>query len=310
MESIGKMNQEIDFVLAWVDGNDPDFQAARRAYSKAADRADKEANGDCRYRSEPEMLRYWFRSVERCSPWVRKIHFVTCGQKPDWLDEHHPKLNLVNHQDFIPPQYLPTFCARTIELNFHRIEGLAEQYVYFNDDMYLLQPVPPTFFFRDGNPVLVTDLRIPHSLNATNWCRTLFNDYCVVNRHFNAREAIWENRGKWFNLKELGFKRTRQNLSSYLVNKHLLVNNYAHLALPHLKSTLEEIWEQAGDILDTTCLHRFRSDDQVNQWLCCAWNQARGRFYPGHEDKMGVRIVLTPKFVIRACDLIRNRAVS
>ena len=31
-----------------------------------------------RYR-DWDLLRYWFRGVERFAPWVRRIHFVTWG---------------------------------------------------------------------------------------------------------------------------------------------------------------------------------------------------------------------------------------
>lgn len=53
------------------------------------------------------FLKYWFRGVAKFAPWVRKVHFVTSGQKPDWLDETHPKLNLVSHEDYIPQNTYP-----------------------------------------------------------------------------------------------------------------------------------------------------------------------------------------------------------
>ena len=59
----------------------------------------------------------------------------------EWLNTKHPKLNIVCHEDFIPQKFLPTFNSHTIEWNFHRIPGLTEQFVYFNDDMFLLKPV-------------------------------------------------------------------------------------------------------------------------------------------------------------------------
>lgn len=302
-------NGAIDFVLTWVDGREPSFLASKKAYLGDGKLESEEMVGDCRYRSESEMLRYWFRSIELFAPWVNRIHFVTCGQKPDWLDENHPKLHLVNHRDYIPSKYLPTFNANTIEMNFHRISGLAERYVYFNDDMFLLKPISPSFFFRNGNPVLSTDLRYPKYLSPTNWCRLLFNDYCVINKCFNLRKSIWKHRRKWFNLKELGVKRVRQNITCYLANKSLPVGNYGHLALPHLKSTLEEIWNMKEKVLDESSYRKFRSDDQVNQWLCCAWNQAKGCFSPSLEEKLGLRIVLTPKTIDMAYELIISQTI-
>ena len=41
-------------------------------------------------------------------------------------------------QDYIPAECLPTFSANTIEMNVHRIPSLAEHFVFFNDDFFLL----------------------------------------------------------------------------------------------------------------------------------------------------------------------------
>jgi hypothetical protein len=59
--------------------------------------------------------------VEKYAPWVNRVFFITCGQCPPWLNRNHPKLRLVDHKDFIPLEYLPTFNSMTIELNLHRI---------------------------------------------------------------------------------------------------------------------------------------------------------------------------------------------
>ena len=72
---------------------------------------------------------YWFRAVEKFAPWVRKIHFVTCGHVPAFLNLAHPKLHHVKHEGFLPPEVLPTFSSHAIEMNLHRIPGLAEHFV-------------------------------------------------------------------------------------------------------------------------------------------------------------------------------------
>ena len=77
---------------------------------------------------------------------------MTWGHLPEWLDTTNPKLHIVNHKDYIPEEFLPTFNANTIELNLHRIEGLADQFVYFNDDMFVTNYVKPAEFFKNGIP--------------------------------------------------------------------------------------------------------------------------------------------------------------
>lgn len=136
---------DIDFVIPWVDGSDPEWRKSKNKYSGKID--EPVDITDARYR-DWDILKYWFRGVEKYAPWVHKIYFVTCGQKPDWLNENHEKLILVNHEDYIPREYLPTFSANPIELNFHRIKNLSEHFVYFNDDVFITSKVEPEVFFK------------------------------------------------------------------------------------------------------------------------------------------------------------------
>ena len=126
------MNREkIDFVMPWVDGSDIEWQREKTRYR------DKEVNQKeidasmARYR-DWDNLQYWFRGVEKFTPWVNKIHFITYGHLPKWLNTTNPKLQIVKHEDYIPEKYLPVFSARPIELNIHRIPGLSDKFVYFN----------------------------------------------------------------------------------------------------------------------------------------------------------------------------------
>jgi len=125
---------DIDFVVTWVDCNDAKWQEQYAKYKGTKLKLDAEEGA--RYR-ENNMFKYWFRAVEKYAPWVRKIHLITADQKPAWLNINHDKLNLVSHKDYIPEQYLPTFNSNVIELNIHRINDLSENFVLFNDDIFL-----------------------------------------------------------------------------------------------------------------------------------------------------------------------------
>ena len=133
---------DIDFVVLWVDGNDPVWQTEKAGFSpeKVTD-----ANDDNRYR-DWGLMRYWFRAVEKYAPWVRKVHFVTWGHLPSFLNVNSPKLHIVRHEDYMPSEWLPTFSSHSLEMNIHRIPGLAEHFVYFNDDMFLTRPMKKTDF--------------------------------------------------------------------------------------------------------------------------------------------------------------------
>ena len=56
----------IDFVVLWVDGNDPAWLAERQKYAPQTVLQDGGIN---RYR-DWDLMRYWFRAVETFAPWV------------------------------------------------------------------------------------------------------------------------------------------------------------------------------------------------------------------------------------------------
>ena len=149
MKNTEKQNNPIDFVIAWVDGSDTEWQKEKARFETGSTSGDRR---EIRFR-DWDNLRYWFRAVEMYAPWVNRIHFVTWGHFPKWLNTEHPKLHIVKHEDFIPSEFLPTFNSHTIEWNFHRILGLSERFVYFNDDMFLLNQIRPENFFIGEKPV-------------------------------------------------------------------------------------------------------------------------------------------------------------
>ncbi len=138
--------EPIDFVYTWVDGADPDWAERFRSTAAALDRdVDEIALDPARYRSRDE-LRYSLRSVWAYCGWARKIWIVTAGQRPEWMIDD-PRIEFVDHADILPADALPTFNSHAIEAALHRIGGLTEQFVYFNDDMAIARPIRPELFF-------------------------------------------------------------------------------------------------------------------------------------------------------------------
>ena len=148
----------IDVVYTWVDGSDPALAKKRAAWR--AGKSPRLFSGAALYHDNGE-LRYSLRSVETYAPWVRRIFIATDGQAPGWLNRAHKKICLVDHKDFIPAEHLPTFNSHVIEAFLHRIPGLAEHYIYFNDDFFLSAPCEPGDFFTAGGlPFLFVDWRM------------------------------------------------------------------------------------------------------------------------------------------------------
>ena len=301
--------ERIDFVLPWVDGADPAWLAERRKYENggtAEPRAGGEANAECRYR-DSGLLRYWFRSVDRFAPWANRVFFVTCGQKPDWMDVSNPRLRLVNHTEYIPAEHLPTFHSDTIELNLHRIPDLSEHFVLFNDDTFLLRSVIPEFFFRNGVPVIPCDLGLPRWIGCSNISRVVVNNAGVLKQGLDVERLVWKHLWKFADVRALGLARAVKNVVSFAINKMWIPGTFGHLPMPHLKSTLKEIWRAQPKVMERTSRSRFRIDDGVNHWLASAWNVASGRFCPANEKRRGAFVTFDEKTLAGVCDIVRKQ---
>ncbi|MFF5218922.1 stealth conserved region 3 domain-containing protein [Micromonospora sp. NPDC000442] len=141
----------IDVVYTWVDGADPAWLASKNSVLSEAGRSPIDAAESlARFRDRAE-LRYSLRSIDMYAPWVRNIYLVTAGQTPAWLDTGHPRIRAVDHRDLFDSRgALPTFNSHAIESQLHHIDGLAEHFIYFNDDFFLGRSVSPSLFFRSN----------------------------------------------------------------------------------------------------------------------------------------------------------------
>ena len=291
---------DIDFVMIWVDGNDLEWRKSKAKYN-----GDEELFNinDVRYR-DWDTLHYWFRCVEKFAPWVRKIHFVTCGHVPQWLKLEHPKLNFVKHSDYIAAEYLPTFSSHPIELNLHRIEGLSEKFVYFNDDMFLIAPVKEEDFFVNGLPRGYGVLN-PPTADKHGIATIIMNNLGIIEEHYDFKTQLKKHWRKWFH-PIYGSKIIR----TCLLLPWMRYVGFLDLHLPSsfLKSTFEEVWQKEEDLLKTVSSHRFRDTADVNQWVMSYWQVASGRFVPG-DPRIGRAFYLSGD-VSGVADIIRKQKMK
>lgn len=195
-----KSAEPIDIVYTWCDDADPVWRAKRLACAERVGRILPAGGQDAvRFRTNDD-LRYALRSLENCAPWVRKVHLVVddAAALPVWLDADHSKLNVVRHSAFLPESALPCFNSYVIELYLHAIPGLAERFLYANDDMMFARPIRPDFFFAaDGYPVCrYTWTRIPER-EGSNYRRCILNAEELLERHFGVHGAYAEAFRHW-----------------------------------------------------------------------------------------------------------------
>ena len=286
---------DIDFVITWVDMDDPKWQLE---FEKHAGKKGNTKNGvsDARFR-DYGFLKYWFRGVDKFAPWVRKIHFITCGQKPEWLDENHPKINLVNHEDYIPSQFLPTYNSVVIERYLHKIPDLADHFVYFNDDFFIINHIDTTRFFKNGLPCDIA--AFTYNPSWSQWYKRIKNNLRIINRHFDKKEVMERDHHKWFD-KSYG-SRAKWNYILKPYNKFITLRT-PHNAQPYLKSTFEEVWAVAEKELTEPSVNKFMALSDYTPELFRTWQICKGNFEPynTYQDTKMFPLMIKPKQAIKA----------
>ena len=298
------MNREIDIVVPWVDGLDAEWRKEKNEWYIRLN-PDEKSNSNIRYQSW-DNLKYWFRAVEKYMPWFHKIYFITCGHLPEFLKTDNPRIKIVKHYEYIPAEYLPTFNSHVIEMNLHRIQELSENMIYFNDDMFPLQPTEESYYYQNDcvcDEAVETPI-IPQlfgSIAKFTWnVRAL--DVAVINKNFNKREVQKANYDKWF-CGGYGELLNRNKSLSYW-------DNFVGFRDPHVpsalkKSTFEKLWGAEPDLLRETCEAKFRSFSGVNQWLARYWQLCEGNFIPRRTS--GKSYTVTINNCSEVADIIRRQ---
>lgn len=283
------MNTKIDFVITWVDGNDPEWKKNRAKY------LGKSEVSESRYR-EWDILRYWFRSIEKNASWVNKIYFVTCGHIPSWLDTNCKKLIIVRHDEFIEQRFLPTFNSCVIEANLYKIKGLSNQFVYFNDDMFINNVVSPSDFFEKGLPCDNKKMALlwPKGKNST-----YINYNCgkVINSHFEIK-----NKKQYIRI-------TIKDVIKYMLRwpkKPVLTFVPEHVPTSFLKKTFYDVWSVENELLEKTCFNKFRTQNDVSQWIFQFWQMASGE-YSERTKKISQYYEINSKSINKTIEEIRNK---
>ena len=152
----------IDVVIAWVDGSDKELIKKRKNYLNNNGNEIIPGANSTRFQSLNE-INYCIFSILKFASFIRKIFIVTDNQKPrvhKLVRKYFPKreldIQIIDHVQIFEgyESFLPTFNSICISNMLWRIKGLSNQFVYFNDDIFLTRSITPSDWFKDGRPVL------------------------------------------------------------------------------------------------------------------------------------------------------------
>ncbi len=220
----------VDVVYTWVDSSDAEWMRQREMWRAQSDDPMESATSDERYLDRDELL-YSLRSIWAYAPFVRNIYIVTQGHRPAWLVDDNDRMRIVSHEEIFPDtSVLPTFNSHAIEACLHRIPGLAENFLYFNDDVFLGREVARSDFFtkagltkcRFSTSAFVSAAPPGAEATPTDWAS------------FNAARMVLDDFGIQFDRK------------------------LKHVPHPMKRSVLEDLERRYPHIFDETRASRFR----------------------------------------------------
>ena len=243
------MNGPVDIVYLWVDGADPLWRARHRAAydawaAKHPGQLALHGNVAGRYRDNGE-LRYNLRALERFFPDHGHVYLVTDRQVPSWL-RAGAGLTVIDHRQLMPAFALPVFDSAHIESYLHHIPGLAERFLYLNDDVFLGQPFDAGYWFGDGLRVYLEEavVCLPAQVRA--------DVAAPVNCAVLSRD--------WLGARDPGYRHEPRL--------------FAHAPRPMLKSAMQTLERQAPELFAQVRSTVFRSwrapallPDLVPRWM-------------------------------------------
>ena len=232
--------EPIDVVFTWVDDSDPKWAEKKEEYLRRECPESTEGTQPFRFRNRGE-LKYALRSVNDFAPFINHIFIVTDEQRPAWLKEH-PKVTIVPHKDiFLEKKDLPTFNSSAIEANLHRIEGLAEKYIFCNDDFFFGKKVCEDDFFTEDGQIRFFETKAEIPRDLVGW---------------QKRQSIMKR--AWNTTQEL---------------RRVYGDDKEHFFLHHVpyvmrKSLVQDVEQQFPEVFKKVSAAKFRSED-TGRVTCC-----------------------------------------
>ena len=246
---------DVDAVYLWVDDQDPAWQARRAKYAPSR-QSDSSSVSASRFRQFGELAAS-IQMLAEHAPFIRNVFIVVDQQQPDLsaLPANLPfEIRLVNHSEFIPAEYLPTYSSRAITANLHRIEGLAERFLYCNDDVFIAKPASASdWFTSQGVRLRYTSTPMPER-------GSLAPDEVIYNARYKTIDLATAH--GWSNVDGMP----------------------EHGPHPFLKSIMRELWRDFVVEMNGVSTAKFRTaDGLLPEWLhnLAALGTGRGKLVTG-----------------------------
>lgn len=245
---------DVDAVITWVDGNDPSHRHKLNSYLQVSGDSSKEAARPTRFNDAGE-LEYCVASLLRFAPWLRTIYIVSDQQTPEFMTQlqgtpYVNRVRVVDHREIFAgfEHCLPTFSNRSIECMLWRIPGLAERFLYLNDDFQLIRPLSVEDFFRGDAMVLRGKWCAAHEQRMAHRLKLAISKFLPRFRKSLADARPGNHAAQNLSARVAGFK-----------NKYFQAQ---HLPHPMRQSVLAQFFSEHPELHSKNAGFRLRSNEQ------------------------------------------------
>ncbi len=215
----------IDIVITYVNFNDVNWRTEFNKYDKG--------ETDLKRFNRLDLLNQVIKSIYKFSDFELGNIYIVVANKSEIDNNITQQYNvkIIEHKEFIPEKYLPTFNSNTIDLFLYRIPNLSEKFIYFNDDVLLINHLSENEFYTNDN--------IP-KLFITPWHKSFneFSDFDIMIKRIER--LIWR-----IDIKD----------------DYVLYSD--HGPIPMLKSIWKELFEKYENIIYDS-ITQFRSSKNIS----------------------------------------------
>jgi hypothetical protein len=248
----------IDAVIAWVDGYDFNYQQKLRSFCIQQGIEQNIAVEPTRIQQCNE-IHYCLRSLCRFAPWIRTIYIITNQQVPQTVIDLQGstfgnKIKIIDQNDLLNEfdTKSPLFNSLSIEWLIWRIKGLSNQFLYFNDDFFIIRDVTPNDFFRNKCIVLRGEWKIQTEQKISYRIKKYFSSW---SRKEEAKDKETPNTNP---------HRAWQEKSARLAgfDKHFYL--LPHAPFPLIKKTFDDYITQRPELFANNVRYPFRHPEQIS----------------------------------------------
>lgn len=246
--------EPIDAVISWVDGYDPVHQQKLKSFCEQQHIDQNLAIEPTRIQQVNE-IHYCLHGLRRFAPWIRTIYIITAQQIPPTVTALQgtpfgDKIKIIDQNALLLEQGVtsPVFNSLSIEWLIWKIKGLSNQFLYLNDDFFIIRDVTPDDFFQNQRLLL-----------RGEWKTQAHQKYL-----YRIKQTVQRALGYPEPVLRTNPHRAWQELSARLAGWHKRFYLLPHAPFPLIKETFETWIANEPQLFAENIRYPFRHPDQIS----------------------------------------------